>query len=50
MMVSPLEFWRFLQARKKLWLIPIIIMALVFGGLLLVAESSALAPFVYTLF
>ena len=50
MMVSPLEFWRFLQTRKKLWLIPIIIMALVFGGLLLVAESSALAPFVYTLF
>jgi hypothetical protein len=50
MMFSLLEFWRFLRARKKLWLIPIIIMALVFGGLLLVAESSALAPFVYTLF
>ena len=49
-MVSPREVWRFLQARKKLWLAPIIVMALVFGGLLLVAESSALAPFVYTLF
>jgi hypothetical protein len=49
MMVSPLEIWRFLRARKKLWLVPIIVMALVFGGLLM-AGSSALAPFVYTLF
>ena len=50
MMASLLELWRFLRARKKFWLIPIVVMALVFGALLLVAESSALAPFVYTLF
>jgi hypothetical protein len=45
-----LEIWRFLKARKKMWLVPVIVMTLVFGGLLLLAESSALAPFVYALF
>lgn len=44
------ELWAFLRVRKKLWLLPIIVMSLVFGGLLLLAQSSAVAPFIYTLF
>jgi len=44
------EIWQFLRIRKKFWLLPIIIVMLLFGVLLLVAESSALAPFIYTLF
>ena len=45
-----LEFWTFLRARKKYWLMPIILVMLVFGSLLLLAHSSAIAPFIYTLF
>jgi len=44
------EFWRFLKARKKVWLLPIMVVMLVLGGLLILAEGSALAPFIYTLF
>ena len=44
------ELWAFLRVRKKFWLLPIIIMALMFGALLMVAQSSAIAPFIYTLF
>lgn len=44
------ELWAFLRVRKKFWLLPIILMALVFGALLMVAQSSAVAPFIYTLF
>jgi hypothetical protein len=44
------ELWEFLRVRKKFWLLPIIIIMLMFGVLLLVAESSAVAPFIYTLF
>jgi hypothetical protein len=44
------EFWQFLRVRKKFWLLPLIMMALLFGLLLILAESSALAPFIYTLF
>lgn len=44
------EFWRFLLSRRKLWLLPIFLAALLLGALLLVAEGSALAPFIYTLF
>jgi hypothetical protein len=44
------ELWAFLRVRKKFWLLPIIVMALLFGALLLVAQSSAVAPFIYTLF
>jgi hypothetical protein len=44
------ELWIFLRARKKLWLMPIIFVMLVLGGLLILAESSVLAPFIYTLF
>jgi hypothetical protein len=42
--------WAFLRARKKFWLLPVILMALIFGALLILAQSSAVAPFVYTLF
>jgi hypothetical protein len=44
------ELWAFLRIRKKFWLLPIILMTLVFGVLLLLAQSSAIAPFIYTLF
>lgn len=44
------EFWKFLRARKKYWLLPILVMLAVFGGLLLVTQGSAIAPFIYTLF
>jgi hypothetical protein len=44
------ELWTFLRIRKKFWLLPIIVMTLVFGVLLLLAQSSAIAPFIYTLF
>lgn len=44
------EFWRFLRVRKKFWLMPVIIVVCVFGGLIVLAESSAIAPFIYTLF
>jgi drug/metabolite transporter superfamily protein YnfA len=45
-----LELWAFLRERKKFWLLPIIVTMLLFGVLLIFAESSALAPFIYTLF
>jgi len=44
------ELWAFLRVRKKFWLLPIILMGLLFGALLMVAQSSAIAPFIYTLF
>ena len=44
------EFWSFLRSRKKFWLLPIIIVLLIFGGLLILAQGSAVAPFVYTIF
>ncbi|MDE0005063.1 MAG: DUF5989 family protein [Rhodospirillaceae bacterium] len=44
------EFWLFLRVRKKYWLLPILIMALLLGGLILLTESTAIAPFIYTLF
>ena len=44
------ELWAFLRIRKKFWLLPIIVMTLAFGVLLLLAQSSAIAPFIYTLF
>ena len=45
-----IEFWAFLRVRKKYWLFPILIMLLLFGGLILLAQGSAVAPFIYTLF
>ncbi len=44
------EFWRFLRVRKKYWLLPIIIMMAIFGGLLILAQGSAVAPFIYAIF
>lgn len=44
------EMWTFLRARKKFWLFPIILMMVVFGALLVFAQGSAVAPFIYTLF
>ena len=44
------EFWNFLKERKKFWLLPVIIMLVVLGGLLVLAKGSAIAPFIYTLF
>ncbi len=44
------ELWDFLRARKKLWLAPIIIVLLILGGLLILAQGSVVAPFIYTLF
>ena len=44
------ELWQFLKARKKFWLLPIILLMLVMGGLLVLAQGSALAPLIYTLF
>jgi hypothetical protein len=44
------QMWRFLGARRKLWLLPIIIITTVLGGLLVLAQGSVVAPFIYTLF
>jgi hypothetical protein len=44
------EFWEFLRVRKRWWLAPIIIMLLLLGLLMFFAQSSAVAPFIYTLF
>jgi hypothetical protein len=44
------EFFRFLRVRKKYWLLPVILMLLVFGGLMVLTKGSVVAPFVYTLF
>lgn len=45
-----IELWQFMQARKKFWLLPILIMAVLFGGLIILTKGSAVAPFIYTLF
>jgi len=44
------ELWRFLRVRKKYWLMPIVVLMFVVGGLLLLAEGSAISPFMYTIF
>lgn len=44
------ELWTFLRVRKKLWLAPVIIVLLLIGGFLIVAQGSVVAPFIYTLF
>jgi hypothetical protein len=45
-----LQMWRFLGARRKLWLLPIILVTVLLGGLLVLAHGSVVAPFIYTLF
>ena len=44
------ELWMFMRVRKKFWLLPIMIMMLVFGGLIVLTQGSAIAPFIYTIF
>jgi hypothetical protein len=44
------ELWKFMRARKKYWLMPIVFILLLIGGLLILAQGSAVAPFIYTLF
>ena len=44
------EFWEFLIIRKKYWLLPIIFVLVIFGGLIILSQGSAVAPFIYTLF
>ncbi len=45
-----LEFWEFLRVRKRLWLLPIILVLLLFSALIVFTESSVIAPFIYALF
>lgn len=45
-----IELWSFLKARKKLWLAPIVFALVIVGGLLMLAQGSVVAPFIYTLF
>ena len=44
------ELWRFMRVRKKFWLLPIIVVTVLLGGLLILVKGSAVAPFIYTLF
>ncbi len=44
------ELWLFLRVRKKFWLLPILVMLVVFGGLVVLTQGSAVAPFIYTIF
>lgn len=44
------ELWAFIRARKKYWLLPIIVFMVILGGLLVLAKGSVVAPFIYTLF
>tara|TARA_B100000686_G_C16076547_1_gene611860 strand:- start:332 stop:481 length:150 start_codon:yes stop_codon:yes gene_type:complete len=44
------EFWEFLIERKKYWLLPIIMVLVLFGGLIILTQGSAVAPFIYTIF
>lgn len=44
------ELWRFIMVRRKFWLVPIILMMAILGGLLVLSQGSAVAPFIYTIF
>jgi hypothetical protein len=44
------DFWAFLRQEKKYWLVPIVVMFVLFGMLIVFSQSSAIAPFIYTLF
>ncbi len=44
------ELWTFLRVRKKYWMLPVIVMMAVFGGLVVLSQGSAVAPFIYTIF
>ena len=44
------ELWAYMRMRKKYWLIPILLVMVILGGLIVLAQGSAIAPFIYTLF
>ena len=44
------EFWSYLRARRKFWLLPVLLVLVLFGGLMILAKGSAIAPFIYTIF
>ena len=44
------EFWEFLKVRKKYWLLPILLVLVLFGGLIVLSQGSAVAPFIYAIF
>ena len=44
------EFWEFVKVRKKYWLFPILLILVLFGGLIVLIQGSAVAPFIYTIF
>ncbi|NWG92538.1 MAG: hypothetical protein HXY21_08530 [Parvularculaceae bacterium] len=44
------ELWNFMKARKKFWLLPVLLMLTIFGGLILLTQGSPIAPFIYSLF
>jgi hypothetical protein len=44
------EFWEFSKVRKKYWLLPILLVLVLFGGLIVLSQGSAVAPFIYTIF
>lgn len=44
------ELWVYMSVRKKFWLLPLLMVLLTFGGLMVLAKGSAVAPFIYTLF
>jgi Family of unknown function (DUF5989) len=45
-----IEFWHFLNARKKYWLLPILIVLVLFGALIVLSQGTVVAPFIYTIF
>lgn len=49
-MAFVLELWAFMRVRKKFWMLPIMMMMAVFGGLVVLSKGSVIAPFIYTLF
>ena len=44
------ELWQFMRIRKKYWLLPIVLMMALFGGLIVLTQGTAVAPFIYTVF
>ena len=44
------ELWRYMRVRKKYWLLPVLIVMVILGGLVVLAQGSAVAPFIYTIF
>lgn len=45
-----IEFWNFIRIRKKYWLIPVLFALVIFGGLIILTQGSAVAPFIYAIF